>query len=362
VYSYTNRFVYDGWNVVAILDGANKLLYSFMWGTDLSGSMQGAGGVGGAISMTVYGTNAGTYFYCYDANGNVVALVNAANGTVAAQYEYGPFGELIRATGPMAKVNPFLFQTEFYDWETGKYYVKYRYYDPGTGRWLSKDQLAEYAFIATHRRLRSLQPEPNLYAFVGNSPVGKIDGLGLATVTFPTPGGNCSCCTSTKIAAGQATLTQRFGLAVAYLDSPPPPKTPLQGNANSDPPPGNGTASCYASNDRILNFMQSTPPCWVCFMDNAQGHNGIQNGYNHYDENFIHCIATDGTQIAYDWFQHWETGTSGIYAYSYFVNILHTGGQGPIGPAAGSRDCNNDYGTLHGGTWTPDYSIFNDLW
>ena len=76
--SYTNRFVYDGWNVVAILDGGNNRLYSFTWGTDLSGSMQGAGGVGGLISMTVYiGANAGTYFYCYDGNGNVVALVNA---------------------------------------------------------------------------------------------------------------------------------------------------------------------------------------------------------------------------------------------------------------------------------------------
>jgi RHS repeat-associated protein len=158
VYSYTNRFVYDGWNVVAILDGANKLLYSFIWGTDLSGSMQGAGGVGGAISMTVYGTNAGTYFYCYDANGNVVALVNAANGNVAAQYEYGPFGEVIRATGPMAKVNPFMFQTEFYDWETGKYYVKNRFYDPGTGRFLSRDRLAELAFFQhTHVSIQTDQ-------------------------------------------------------------------------------------------------------------------------------------------------------------------------------------------------------------
>lgn len=37
-------------------------------------------------------------------NGNVMALVNAADGTVAANYDYGPFGEVIRSTGPMAKV------------------------------------------------------------------------------------------------------------------------------------------------------------------------------------------------------------------------------------------------------------------
>src|ERR1043166_1564664 len=90
---YTNRFVYDGWNVVAILDPGNGLLYSFRWGTDASGTMQDAGGVGGLISMTVHsGSLAGVYFYCYDGNHNVVALISAADGTVVAQYEYGPFG------------------------------------------------------------------------------------------------------------------------------------------------------------------------------------------------------------------------------------------------------------------------------
>jgi hypothetical protein len=43
----------------------------------------------------------------------VVALVNAATGAIAAQYEYGPFGELIRATGPMARANPFRFSTNY---------------------------------------------------------------------------------------------------------------------------------------------------------------------------------------------------------------------------------------------------------
>jgi RHS repeat-associated protein len=167
VTSYTYRFVYDGWNVVAILDANNNLLYSFNWGLDLSGSMQGAGGVGGLISMTVYGPNPATYFYCYDGNGNVVALVNAANGTVAANWEYGPFGEVIRATGPMAKVNPFLFSTKFYDWESGLYYYGARYYNQSTGRWLSKDPAEEE------------EGGPNLYAFAGNDALDHADDFGL---------------------------------------------------------------------------------------------------------------------------------------------------------------------------------------
>ena len=55
--SYEHKFVYDGWNLIATLDSANTLLYSFQWGTDLSGAqagpanMQGAGGVGGRESQ-----------------------------------------------------------------------------------------------------------------------------------------------------------------------------------------------------------------------------------------------------------------------------------------------------------------------
>ena len=164
---YTNKFVYDGWNVVAILDGGSNLLYSFTWGLDLSGSMQGAGGVGGLISMMVHsGANAGTYFCCYDGNGNVAALVNAGTGAVSANYEYGPFGELIRATGPMAKVNPFMFSTKFYDWESGLYYYGYRYYNPSTGRWPSRDPAQEMG-------------GKNLYGFIANDGVNTYDLYGL---------------------------------------------------------------------------------------------------------------------------------------------------------------------------------------
>ena len=90
----THRYLYDGWNLVAIFDAQGSPLYSFAWGLDLSGSMQGAGGVGGLLSLTVHsGTNAGTYFYCHDGNGNVAGLVSAADGTLAAQYEYVAVGK-----------------------------------------------------------------------------------------------------------------------------------------------------------------------------------------------------------------------------------------------------------------------------
>ena len=163
----TNRFLYDGWNLVAIMNATNGPDRSFIWGTDLSGSMQGAGGVGGLISMTLHqGTNAGTYLYCYDGNGNVAALVNAANGEIAARYEYDPFLAILRATGPLAYLNPFLGSTKFYDWETGLYYYGYRYYDPLTGTWPSRDPVEE-------------DGGENLYSFVYGDSVNSFDELGL---------------------------------------------------------------------------------------------------------------------------------------------------------------------------------------
>ena len=47
------------------------------------------------------------------------------DGAISAQYVYGPFGEVLRATGPMAKVNPFRFSTKYQDDETDLLYYGY---------------------------------------------------------------------------------------------------------------------------------------------------------------------------------------------------------------------------------------------
>ena len=177
-------YCYAGWNLQVEVDETGDPARSFTWGTDASGTPQGAGGVGGLLSMTIHrGTNAGTYFYCYDGNWNVVALVNAATGEVAAQYEYGPFHELLRATGPVARENPFLAATKYYDWETGLYYYGYRYYAASTGRWLTRDPQGEAGGA-------------NQYGFVANDPNRSVDLLGLGLIAF-----NLAFVSETNIAA-----------------------------------------------------------------------------------------------------------------------------------------------------------------
>ena len=46
------KFLYDGWNLIAELNMDNTKVLTFVWGTDLSGSLQGAGGVGGLLKVT----------------------------------------------------------------------------------------------------------------------------------------------------------------------------------------------------------------------------------------------------------------------------------------------------------------------
>jgi RHS repeat-associated protein len=154
-------------------DGNNALVRSYAWGPDLSGTAQGAGGVGGLLMVNA--GSGGVHFPAYDLNGNVMGLVNAANGIISAKYEYGPFGEVFCSVGDMAKVNPFGFSTKYTDNETDLLYYGYRYYSPALGRWLSRDPIEERGGL-------------NLYGFVGNDPVNKWDRLGLQGIILPISG------------------------------------------------------------------------------------------------------------------------------------------------------------------------------
>jgi RHS repeat-associated protein len=108
--------------------------------------------------------------------------------TSIANYEYGPFGEVIRATGPAAKLNPLRFSTKFTDDETGLLYYGHRYYNPSTGRWPSRDPIEEIGFqlfSSSFGENQSPDDTANLYSFVDNSPVGSVDCIGLTCKIVP---------------------------------------------------------------------------------------------------------------------------------------------------------------------------------
>jgi RHS repeat-associated protein len=170
--SKLTKFAYDGWNLVAEWESLNSstlnLARTHHWSPDLSGTLQGAGGVGGLVLTRHHASPGGqtsSYVPAYDGVGNVLALYDTATGKRAAKYQYGPFGEILRATGTMAKENPFRWSTKYCGEETALSYYGYRYYDPMAGRWLSRDPIGE-------------RGGNHLNRFVGNQPTHKIDSLG----------------------------------------------------------------------------------------------------------------------------------------------------------------------------------------
>ena len=118
-------------------EGAAEL--AFFWGPDLSGTLQGAGGVGGLVAVSIAGQ---FYFPGYDNNGNVVGYWDES-GSLVAEYAYDAFGNTISSSGSMASVFPHRFSTKYYDTETDLYYYGYRYYSPSLGRWISRDPIGE---------------------------------------------------------------------------------------------------------------------------------------------------------------------------------------------------------------------------
>jgi RHS repeat-associated protein len=173
----TTRFTYDGWNVIEEeeVTAASTRIVRYTWGTDLSGTMQGAGGVGGLLRADeTLGTNPSTtHYYWYDGNGNVTGLMRS-NGTVDATQRYTAFGgngATTTTAGTFGHRNPYRFSTKYLDNEVetveGTYYYGYRHYAVSLGRWLSRDPIAERGGL-------------NLLAVIFNDLIGGVDVLGLA--------------------------------------------------------------------------------------------------------------------------------------------------------------------------------------
>ena len=169
--STETRYLYDGMRVVQERNGSNTPQVSYTRGTDLGGSLEAAGGIGGLLARS-HGYSGGNWsthnYYHADGNGNVTYLVNSSQG-LGASYKYDPFGNTITSSGTLASANVYRFSSKmFYDMGNGPrlYYYGYRFYDPSLQRWLNRDPIGERGGI-------------NLHAFVFNDPLDQADRFGL---------------------------------------------------------------------------------------------------------------------------------------------------------------------------------------
>jgi RHS repeat-associated protein len=201
----THHFLYDGWAMIQEETGAHT--NSYVYGLDLSGSLQGAGTIGGILCASLNWTQA---FYFFDANGNVSDLADP-NGTSLAHYEFDPYGNTIAAIGTHAAANPFRFSTKYTDEETGLVYYGYRYYSSQLGRWLNRDPKEEPGSrVERHVDLKSSRVFLDLYLFCRNRAVMVYDFLGLEVRVT----GDCGKCLS----ASQLSILFNVGTRGQFFD------------------------------------------------------------------------------------------------------------------------------------------------
>lgn len=115
---------------------------------------------------------AGTRYYHADGLGSIRVLTNDI-GEVTDTYQFSAFGELLAHTGD--DPNPYLFAGEPFDLNSGFYYLRARWMDPGAGRFASADPAQPDLLdpAALHR-----------YTYAANDPVNSIDPTGLHTQAF----------------------------------------------------------------------------------------------------------------------------------------------------------------------------------
>ena len=129
-------------------------------------------------AVVVY--NGTAYAYVKSLQGDIVAILDE-NGNTVVSYGYDAWGAPLWCTGELAetlgKVQPFRYRGYVFDWETGLYYLRSRYYNPRWGRFVNADECFDNGagLLAA-----------NLFAYCANSAVAFKDtngrGLVLACV------------------------------------------------------------------------------------------------------------------------------------------------------------------------------------
>ena len=110
------------------------------------------------------------FYYLYNLQGDVIAIVRAATGQVVAKYTYDAWGNctVTNAAGyTVGEKNPFRYRGYYYDTETGLYYLNSRYYNPEFGRFISADGQLNNDALGN-----------NLFAYCSNNPVNRTDSDG----------------------------------------------------------------------------------------------------------------------------------------------------------------------------------------
>ncbi|RJP70179.1 MAG: RHS repeat-associated core domain-containing protein, partial [Candidatus Abyssobacteria bacterium SURF_17] len=154
------RFVYDGLDLIADLNKFDQVVASYTNGLGIDDPL-------------IMRWNGNDYFYHKNHLGSVTMITDdeGEDNPLAKTYQYDAYGNVLSASGSLA-YNPFLFTGRERHVASGLYYYRARWYDPQLGRFMNQDPIGDLGGL-------------NLYAYVGNDPVSRIDPLGLEGLFSP---------------------------------------------------------------------------------------------------------------------------------------------------------------------------------
>src|SRR5437867_3552981 len=117
-------YIYDGNRVIQERNGTNNApTVSYTRGSDLSHSLEGAGGIGGLLARSEYNGSGGRTNHAYyfaEGNGNVTCMIDSSQAMVAS-YRYDPFGNTISSSGSLADINVYRFSSKEIHVSSGMY-------------------------------------------------------------------------------------------------------------------------------------------------------------------------------------------------------------------------------------------------
>ena len=288
-------YVYDGNLVIQERNANNLPAVSYTRGRDLSGTLQGAGGIGGLLARTdlTTGTPQHSYYHA-DGNGNITCLINA-NQAIVAKYLYDPYGNILSQSGSLAGVNLYRFSSKELHVNSGMYYYGYRFYDPNLQRWVNRDPIGEYGFEALrHRRSNGHQNismlwrigANSLYAFVQNQPTEHSDPLGLVSLACESAIEQADAALDMWVSEPSSENLEAYVAAVVKMIAackppPPPPPPPVpevvptvsMGSpiySSTDSAPTTGMRNDFARWCVTLD-LHHIDPCWgmICSVFNV---------------------------------------------------------------------------------------------
>ena len=306
-------FVYDGDNVVAELYDDEVTAY-YLRGLNLYGAFIGND----------------EYFYLYNAHGDVVNLTDTS-GYIEHTYSYDAFGT--EREPASSDNNPFRYCGEYYDGETGSYYLRARYYDTVVGRFMQEDphwtninrvyeDTLNQSTYLLQPQITAIMQSGNLYTYSTNNPLLYVDRQGRFFELAYAGGGSVAAFSAINgwnlLGWGAAVIVVGAIIIEAAIDSTsaninkhlPAVSTP------ASPPPPDDDNDTWVSNSTMNHIQKRHNPNKVAKQTPYSTNKYDFENRSYYNANWSESDINDAVKYGYKQAQT-QGVTNGAYDYYY---------------------------------------------